>query len=179
MVTFPPRFLPEKPQFQNYVLAVTKIDYLRYLLNTDYFEHGVHRARHHLPRRRSGMRSRGFEPPGKNLLFSIVIVLLMIPPVAVMIPEYAFFARLRIINTYYIWLLWGIGANPSLHIICSNSFFPFSRKDLGRGARSSTGAPGSVFFSGSSCPCPSRLSLRCSCCRFSSSTEISWDRSFS
>jgi len=34
MVTFPPKFLPQIPQFQNYVFALTKIDYLRYLSNT-------------------------------------------------------------------------------------------------------------------------------------------------
>ncbi|MGQ9615925.1 MAG: carbohydrate ABC transporter permease [Spirochaetota bacterium] len=70
-----------------------------------------------------------FSAPGKNFFFNIVIVLIMIPPVSVMIPEYAFYAKLGIINTYYIWLLWGIGANP-LYIYLFKQFFSFFPRDL-------------------------------------------------
>jgi multiple sugar transport system permease protein len=128
MVTFPPRFLPEKPQFQNYILAVTKIDYIRYLMNTiilsmAYTIPGIFSSA------TFGYAFARFRAPGKNFLFSIVILLLMIPPVAVLIPEYAFYARLHIVNTYYIWLLWGIGANP-LYIFLFKQFFSFFPKDL-------------------------------------------------
>ena len=128
MVTFPPKFLPQKPQFQNYLLAVTKIDYLRYLLNTIelslvYTIPGIITAAIF------GYAFARFHAPGKKFLFNIVIVLIMIPPVAVMIPEYAFFARLHLINTYYIWFLWGIGANP-LYIYLFKQFFSFFPKEL-------------------------------------------------
>lgn len=128
MVTFPPKFLPREPQFQNYVLAVTKIDYIRFLMNTivlsmAYTIPGIISAA------TFGYAFARFRAPGKNFLFSIVIILLMIPPVAVMIPEYAFYARLHLINTYYIWLLWGIGANP-LYIFLFKQFFSFFPKDL-------------------------------------------------
>jgi multiple sugar transport system permease protein len=128
MVTFPPKFLPQEPQFKNYFLAVTKIDYLHYLLNTIelsmiYTLPGI------LTAAIFGYAFARFHAPGKKFLFNIVIVLLMIPPVAVLIPEYAFYARLHLINTYYIWLLWGIGANP-LYIYLFKQFFSFFPKDL-------------------------------------------------
>ena len=128
MVTFPPKFLPEIPQFQNYLLAVTKIDYLRYLLNT--VELGlIYTAPGIVSAALFGYAFARFHAPGKNFLFNIVLVLIMIPPVAVMIPEYAFFARLRLINTYYIWLLWGIGGNP-LYIYLFKQFFSYFPKEL-------------------------------------------------
>ncbi len=111
MVTFPPRFLPLKPQFQNYVLAVTKIDYVRYLTNTVILSM-AHTIPGIISSATFGYAFARFRAPEKNFLFSSVIILLMIPPVAVMISEYAFYARVHIINTYYIWLLWAIGANP-------------------------------------------------------------------
>ncbi len=48
-----------------------------------------------------------FRVPEKDFLFGIVLVLLMIPPVSVLIAEYAFFAKLRLVCIYNIWLLWG------------------------------------------------------------------------
>lgn len=128
MVTFPPKFFPEIPQFQNYLLAVTKIDYLRYLLNT--VELGlIYTVPGIVSAALFGYAFARFHAPGKNFLFNIVLVLIMIPPVAVMIPEYAFFARLRLINTYYIWLLWGIGGNP-LYIYLFKQFFSYFPKEL-------------------------------------------------
>jgi multiple sugar transport system permease protein len=128
MVSFPPKFLPQEPQFKNYLLAITKIDYLHYLLNTIelsmiYTLPGIITAAIF------GYAFARFQAPGKKFLFNLVIVLLMIPPVAVLIPEYAFYARLHLINTYYIWLLWGIGANP-LYIYLFKQFFSFFPKDL-------------------------------------------------
>ena len=128
MVTFPPKFFPEQPQFGNYLLAVTKIDYLRYLWNT--IELGlIYTIPGIMTAAIFGYAFARFHAPGKNFLFNIVIILIMIPPVAVMIPEYAFFARLRLINTYYIWFLWGLGANP-LYIYLFKQFFSYFPQDL-------------------------------------------------
>ncbi len=111
MVTLPPIFLPNIAKFTNYFLALTKINYFGYLWNTIalsmiYTIPGIITASIF------GYAFARFRVPGKNFFFSIVIVLLMIPPVSVMLPEYVFYTKLRIINTYYIWLLWGLGANP-------------------------------------------------------------------
>ena len=128
MVTYPPKFLPVVPQLGNYLLAVTKIDYLRYLWNTIalsliYTVPGIVSAA------LFGYAFARFHAPGRDALFGIVLALLMIPPVSVMIPEYAFYAQLRLINTYYIWLLWGLGANP-LFIYLFKQFFSYFPRDL-------------------------------------------------
>lgn len=128
MITFPPKLLPQEPQFQNYILAVTKIDYLHYLLNTIklsliYTLPGIVTAAIF------GYAFARFHAPGKKFFFNIVIILIMIPPVSVLLPEYVFFARLHLINTYYIWLLWGIGANP-LYIYLFKQFFSYFPREL-------------------------------------------------
>jgi len=128
MVTYPPVFLPVKFQFGNYLLALTKIRYFRYLWNTIFLS-----MIYTLP----GMASASifayafarFNVPGKNFLFSIVLVVLMIPPVSVLLPEYVFFAKLKLVGTYNIWLLWGLGANP-LFIYLLRQFFSYFPREM-------------------------------------------------
>ncbi len=128
MVTLPPIFLPTKPKFINYLLALTKINYFGYLRNTIvlsmiYTVPGIMTASIF------GYAFARFRVPGKNFFFYIVIILLMIPPVSVMLPEYVFYVKLKLINTYYIWLLWGIGANP-LFIYLFRQFFSYVPAEL-------------------------------------------------
>lgn len=128
MVTLPPIFLPSKPKFINYFLALTKINYFGYLRNTIvlsmiYTIPGITTASIF------GYAFARFRVRGKNFFFYIVIMLLMIPPVSVMLPEYVFYAKLKLINTYYIWLLWGIGANP-LFIYLFRQFFSYIPAEL-------------------------------------------------
>ena len=128
MVTLPPVFLPSKPKFINYFLALTKINYFGYLRNTIvlsmiYTIPGIMTASIF------GYAFARFRVPGKNFFFYIVIMLLMIPPISVMLPEYVFYAKLKLINTYYIWLLWGLGANP-LFIYLFRQFFSYIPAEL-------------------------------------------------
>jgi ABC-type glycerol-3-phosphate transport system permease component len=128
MVTFPPAFFPKIFQFGNYLLALTKIDYFRFLLNTIevcliYTLPGIISASIF------GYAFARFQVPGKNFLFGIILVLLMIPPISVLLPEYIFFAKLRLVGSYKIWLLWGIGANP-LYIYLLKQFFSYFPREL-------------------------------------------------
>jgi len=128
MVALPPVFFPKISQFRNYLEALTKIEYFRYLKNTlilslMYTIPGLFSASIF------GYAFARFHVKGKNFLFTIVLILLMIPPVSVMIPEYAFFARLGLVGSYSIWLLWGIGGNP-LYIYLFRQFFSYFPPEL-------------------------------------------------
>ncbi|MEI7615280.1 MAG: carbohydrate ABC transporter permease [Actinomycetota bacterium] len=128
MVTFPPTFFPLKAQFQNYIDALTKINYFKYLGNTIvlsliYTVPGI------ITTAIFGYGFARFNAPGKKIFFNILMVLLLIPPIAVLIPEYAFFSKLHLVNTYYIWLLWGIAGNP-LFIYLFKQFFSYFPKEL-------------------------------------------------
>lgn len=128
MVTFPPDFLPHKYQFQNYLLALTKINYLKFLWNTIELSM-IYTIPGMVTASIFGYAFARFRVRGKDFLFGIVLALLMIPPVSVLIPEYAFFAKLKLVGTYNIWLLWGIGANP-LFIYLLRQFFSYFPREL-------------------------------------------------
>jgi multiple sugar transport system permease protein len=128
MVTFPPSFFPKVLQVGNYLLALTKIDYFRFLLNTIelcllYTVPGIVSASIF------GYAFARFQVPGRDFLFGIILVLLMIPPISVLLPEYIFFAKLKLVGSYKIWLLWGIGANP-LYIYLLRQFFSYFPREL-------------------------------------------------
>jgi multiple sugar transport system permease protein len=128
MVTFPSTFFPQKAQFQNYIDALQKIDYFKYLRNTIvlsliYTVPGI------ITTAIFGYGFARFNAPGKKIFFNILMVLLLIPPIAVLIPEYVFFTKLHLVNTYYIWLLWGIAGNP-LFIYLFKQFFSYFPKEL-------------------------------------------------
>ena len=78
MVTFPPTFFPLKAQFQNYIDALTKIDYFKYLTNTIvlsliYTVPGI------ITTAVFGYGFARFKAPGKKIFFNILMVLLLIP----------------------------------------------------------------------------------------------------
>lgn len=50
--------------------------------------------------------------PLKDLWFGILISLMMIPDVASTIPQYVLFSNFHIANTYWIWVLTGLGGSP-------------------------------------------------------------------
>lgn len=58
-----------------------------------------------------------FQFPGKKLLFSVLIATLMLPGAVVMIPRYALFNKLSMIDSYWPFYLQGL--------LCCNSFFVF------------------------------------------------------
>ena len=128
MVSFPPVFWPKKAQFNNYLLAITKIHYFRFLLNTIVLSM-IYTIPGIITASIFGYAFARFHVRGKNFLFGIVMVVLMIHPVSVILPEYIFFAKLRLVGSYNIWLLWGIGANP-FFIYLFKQFFSYFPAEL-------------------------------------------------
>lgn len=50
--------------------------------------------------------------PGKNILFAILIMTMMVPPIVTLIPTYLLFARFGLVGTYWPWVLWGAAGTP-------------------------------------------------------------------
>ena len=73
--------------------------------------------------------SRFQDVPGRDKLFSIIIALLIIPNLVTVIPQFIIFARLGLTNTYWPWVLWGLGAS-ALNIFMFRQFFLSFPKDL-------------------------------------------------
>ena len=94
--------------FENYYFAVAMIPFTKYLLNTmkmvvititgtlifDFlFGYAFARLR----------------APGKNLIFKLVLLQLMIPGIAIQIPQFVFYNQIGIMNSYWVFILNAVG----------------------------------------------------------------------
>ena len=72
--------------------------------------------------------SRFRDVPGRNKLFSIIIALLIIPTMVTIIPQFIVFSRLKLTNTYWPWILWGLGASAYYVFMFRQFFLTFPRE---------------------------------------------------
>jgi ABC-type glycerol-3-phosphate transport system permease component len=112
-VAVPPKILPGDPQWTNFARALTDINFPAYAANS-LFLSTVYAVLVTLSSAAVGFgfaRLRGW---GKRPLFVIVLSTMMLPQVLTLIPTYVLFSRVGLINTYWPWVLWGLGAAPFL-----------------------------------------------------------------
>lgn len=113
--------------FENYGMAVSMIPFWQYLGNTlklvvivvgcsvvfD-FLYGYAFAR--------------LRAPGKELIFKLVLLQLMIPYIAIQIPQFVFYKQIGLVNTFWIWVLSGIGGNAYLVFLVKQFMTAFPRE---------------------------------------------------
>lgn len=98
IIEFPPRLMPERFEWVNYVYAVTSINYGRYLRNTLVICGLVLIGRvFSCTVVAYGLTHVNW--PGKNVLFMIVLATMMLPGQVTMIPVYIIYTKLDWINT--------------------------------------------------------------------------------
>lgn len=118
------QFLPRSPQWRNYYLALTMIDFGRYALNS--FLLATSFAT--LTVITSSMAGYGFAripAVGRSRLFSIVVALILIPASIFIIPQFVLFSNLRVTNSYWPWVLWGLSASPFFIFLFRQFFLSF------------------------------------------------------
>jgi len=118
------QFLPQKPQWHNYYLALTMIDFGRYALNS--FLLATSFAT--LTVMTSAMAGYSFAripAVGRSRLFSVVVALILIPASIFIIPQFVLFSNLRVTNSYWPWLLWGLSASPFFIFLFRQFFLSF------------------------------------------------------
>ena len=114
-------FLPRVAMWRNYYDAVFEYPFLKHTANSLMIA---------LPSTiltvlSSSLAGFGFarhKAPLKNFLFILVLSMLMVPRMVTTIPNFILFARLKLTNTYWPWILWGIGGS-SYHIFLFRQFF--------------------------------------------------------
>lgn len=118
------QFFPRKVQWQNYYLALTMIDFGHYALNS--FLLATSFAT--LTVITSAMAGYGFAripAVGRARLFSVVVALILIPASIFIIPQFVLFSNLRVTNSYWPWLLWGLSASPFFIFLFRQFFLSF------------------------------------------------------
>jgi len=125
----PIHILPQNTQWVNYATALVYFPFYKYFMNsvvlaTSFTVLTV------LSSSLAGFafsRFRGV--PGRDALFSLVLATFMVPYLVTLVPQFMLFAYLNLTNTYWPWILWGIGASP-FHIFLFRQFFSSIPKDL-------------------------------------------------
>lgn len=120
-VTIPAKILPETPRWENFTQALTEINFPAYLGNSLFlsFLFAI------LVTFSSAAVGFGFarlRGRGKRPLFVLLLSTMMLPQILTLIPTYVMFARAGLVNTYWPWVVWGLGASPFL-IFMFRQFF--------------------------------------------------------
>src|SRR5690349_8416789 len=113
MVAFPIHFLPEQPEWDNFMQAFTRINFLAYAANS-FILSTAYATLVSLSSALVGFGFARLKGWGKQPLFLIMLSTMMLPNIVTLIPTYVLFARLGLVDTYWPWVLWGLAASPYL-----------------------------------------------------------------
>lgn len=99
LLEFPPKFFPEKPQFDNYIKAIGRFPFWRYFFNSLLISVGnVIGVVISAPLVAYGFSK--IEWKGRDVLFFLMLCTVMIPGAVTMIPTFMIFKRLGWLDTY-------------------------------------------------------------------------------
>ena len=136
--------LPAVPQWDNYVQVFTMIPFLNYVRNSLVL--GVtFTVLCVMSSSLAGYAFARIRAPGRNMLFSIVIALLMIPAIVTVIPQFVIFSRIGLTGNYWPWILWGISGS-SFHIFLFRQFFSAFPRELEEAAELDGCGPFRIFL---------------------------------
>jgi len=127
-LSYPIQFLPKVPQWDNYVQVFTLMPFWRYAWQTFRLAMSFS-ILCVITSSMAGFAFARIPVPGRHRLFSIVVALIIIPAIVTVIPQFIVFAKLRLTNTYWPWILWGLSASP-FHIFLFRQFFAGVPKEL-------------------------------------------------
>jgi multiple sugar transport system permease protein len=136
--------LPAVPQWDNYVQVFTMIPFLNYVRNSLVL--GVtFTVLCVMSSSLAGYAFARIHAPGRNMFFSIVIALLMIPAIVTVIPQFVIFSRIGLTGNYWPWILWGISGS-SFHIFLFRQFFAAFPRELEEAAELDGCGPFRIFL---------------------------------
>jgi multiple sugar transport system permease protein len=127
--SWPIRFFPATPQWGNYAEVFhPRHRIFRYTGNTLFLA----LAQTTLSILTSSMGGYAFarftDVPGRHRLFSIVIALIILPAMVTIIPQFIVFSRIGITNTYWPWILWGLGGSAFTIFLFRQFFLSFPKE---------------------------------------------------
>ena len=128
-INFPPKFLPEKITFSNYVFVLTDPNLVRSLINSFVVSIGS-TALSVVVSALGGYAFARFEFKGKNLIMSIILGLFMIPVVINIIPLYSMLSNIGMLNSPISLILTFQILIIPLNILLFNNYFETIPKEL-------------------------------------------------
>jgi ABC-type glycerol-3-phosphate transport system permease component len=130
---YPPQWIPAKLEWQNFAEVFRRVPFLRYAANTSFLVlanlvgqlFAVPLAAYSFARLRF---------PGRDTIFFIVIATMMVPSQVTMIPLFAIFQRMKLVNTYWPLILPAF-AGGAFYIFLLRQYMKTIPRDLDDAAR--------------------------------------------
>jgi ABC-type glycerol-3-phosphate transport system permease component len=143
--TYPVQFWPPDPQWDNYLKVFTMTPFATIALRTGLLALAVAL----ISTLTSAMFGYAFarfrDVRGSGKLFGVVVSLLIVPGIVLLIPQFILYARLRLTNTYWPWVLGAMGGN-SFFIFLFRQFFMGFPKELEEAAEVDGCGPFRIFW---------------------------------
>ncbi len=110
LISYPPRFFPKVWRFSNYVDVIAKYRFLTYAGRTIYLA-TMFMVTNVASCSLAGYAFARIQAPGRAYLFILMLASIMVPGIVTLIPQFVLYTRMKIINTYWPWFLWGLAGN--------------------------------------------------------------------
>ena len=128
----PVQILPSQPQWDNFVHALTDMNFLGYTGNS-LIVSLTYSVLVTLSSAAVGFGFARLRAPGKGVLFIILLSTMMIPQILTLLPTYVMFSQLGLLNTYWPWVFWGLASSAYL-VFLFRQFFAAMPRELEEGA---------------------------------------------
>ena len=143
-MTYPIQILAKVPQWSNYKAVFTMTPFVKIATRTGLLGISV-AVLTTISSSLAGYAFARYRVPGSSRLFSIVIALLIVPGIVILIPQFVLFARLKLTNTYWPWILGAIVGNP-YYIFFFRQFFLNFPKELEEAAEVDGCGPFRIYW---------------------------------
>lgn len=128
-LTYPIRVFPSTPQWQNYQLVFTMTPFAKVALRTAVLALSTAALSAVISSMVGFAFARYLDVNGNKQLFGLVIAMLIVPFIVILIPQFILYARLKLTNTYWPWILGALAGSP-YNIFMFRQFFLNFPKEL-------------------------------------------------
>jgi ABC-type glycerol-3-phosphate transport system permease component len=124
---YPIVVFPEIWHFENYGLVFSMTPFAQIALRTGILAVGTATI-NALISSLVGYAFARYSVPGSSQLFGIVVAMLIVPFIVILIPQFIIYARLKLTNTYWPWILGALGGTPFYIFMFRQFFLGFPRE---------------------------------------------------
>ena len=127
-LTYPIRVFPTTPQWQNYQRVFTMTPFAQVALRTAILALSTATISAFISSLVGFAFARYSDVNGNKQLFGLVVAMLIVPFIVILIPQFILYARLKLTNTYWPWILGALAGSPYNIFMFRQFFLGFPRE---------------------------------------------------